>query len=233
MMLWATGCSHTFGDDLEDKTTAWPFLLADKLHLQCVNNAVSGGSNDRIMYEVVKADPSSLVVISWSYIERFTRYNHVNYQINFNPQLCHHLLGNEDSYKQYGKMHYAHWHNELYAFKLWLQQIIFVQTFFKNHNQPYIMFNAAYNRYDRYTVPRHEFNNSVRELVCFDQMNDRQLEAEYNEIEKYTEIIDYTCFYDMNFHITDLHSKFKTGETGHLLEEGHEEIAQRIYEFYV
>ena len=232
-MLWETGCSHTYGDDLEDKEKAWPYLLSDKLNLSCVNNAISGGSNDRIVYETLKSNTSSLVVIAWTYIERFTQYNTANYQINFNPQLKHEMMSNDYTFEQYGKLHYAHWYNDLYAFKLWLQQIILVQSYLIRLNQPYIMINANNNRYNRYSVPHSEFNNSIRDLVCFDLMTDVQLTNEYNEIQKYISMIDLTYFYDITFSITDLDSKFATGKTNHLLEDGHAEIARRIYEFYV
>ena len=56
-MLWATGCSPLYGDDLTDKTKAWPYVLADMLGLQCKNNGVSGRSNERIVYETVKSNP--------------------------------------------------------------------------------------------------------------------------------------------------------------------------------
>jgi len=230
MMLWTTGCSHTYGDDLEYKKQAWPFLLATKLGIECTNNAVSGGSNERIVYETLKSEKCDLVIIAWTYKERFTRYDKNNFQINFNPQLKHTLYSDKAEFVDYGKLHYAYWQNTLYSFKLWLQQIILLQNYLKQNNQRYLMLNAAYNQYDIFVTKQENFNDSVRDYVCFDQMNDDQLLAEYSEIQKYIDMIDTRCYYNISqFHITDLHKCYATGSTGHLMEEGHEEIANRLY----
>ena len=230
-MLWATGCSHTYGDDLQDKTQAWPYLLANMLDLECVNNAVSGGSNERIVYQTVKSNPCKLKVIAWSYIERITRYNpENNFEVNFNPQLSHKLYENDYAFKEYGKLHYGKWYNDLYAFKSWLQQIILLQKYLDNRQQSYIMLNASHNRYSRYVTDWKNFNNSVKDLVCFDNMTDDQLYAEHCEIQQYIDLIDTRRYYNIqDFYITQLNENYPTGKTGHLLEEAQQEIAKRLY----
>ena len=54
MRLYFNGCSHTFGDDLTDRNCAWPALISKKLNCEFVNDAASGGSNDRIMYKTAQ-----------------------------------------------------------------------------------------------------------------------------------------------------------------------------------
>ena len=228
-MLWATGCSHTYGDDLQDKTQAWPYLLANMLDLECVNNAVSGGSNERTIYQTVKSQPSTLKVIAWTHIERTTRYDQDNnFEVNFNPHLIHKLYANDYAFKEYGKLHYSKWYNDLYAFKNWLQQIILLQKYLQD--QPYIMISAADNRYSCYTADWENFNTSIQDFVCFDTMNDDQLHAEHCEIQQYIDLIDTRCYYNIqDFHITQLSKTYPTGPTGHLLEEAQQEIAKRLY----
>jgi len=228
-MLWATGCSHTYGDDLQDKTQAWPYLLANMLDLECVNNAVSGGSNERIVYQTVKSKPTKLKIIAWTYIERFTRYDPSNnFEINFNPALEHSLYGQQPNFKKYGKLHYMHWYNDLYAFKQWLQQIILIQKFL--HNQSYVMINTTDNRFKYYTANWEDFIASVKNFVCFDNMNDEQLYAEYCEIQQYIDLIDTRCYYNIqDFYITQLNEIYPIGKTGHLLEEAQQEIAKKLY----
>jgi len=228
-MLWATGCSHTYGDDLADKTQAWPYLLANMLDLECVNNAVSGGSNERIVYETVKSKPATLKVIAWTYIERTTRHDpENNFEVHFNPQLAHALYKNNPVFKKYGKLHYMHWYNDLYAFKLWLQQIILLQKYLVN--QPYIMINAAGNRFEHYTSSWDTFNENIKQFVCFDSMNDDQLYDEHCEIQQYIDLINTRCYYNIeDFYITQLNKTYSTGKTGHLLEEAQQEIAKRLY----
>ena len=229
-MIWSTGCSHTYGDDLEDKKLAWPHMLADMLGTECVNNATSGGSNDRIVYETVKADPADLYIIAWTYKERFTRYDPNNYQINFNPNLVHDMYSNRWEFTEYGKLHYTFWHNQLYSFKLWLQQIILLQRYLESKSQNYLMLNANHNNYEIFVTDWLNFNQSVRDYVCFDQMNDIQLQAEHAEIQQYIDNISKECYYKLDtFCITDLHDDYPLGDSGHLLEQGHREIANRLY----
>ena len=54
MRLYFNGCSHTFGDDLLYRNQAWPSLIAKKLQCDFVNDSVSGGTNDRIVYRTIK-----------------------------------------------------------------------------------------------------------------------------------------------------------------------------------
>jgi len=228
-MLWVTGCSHTYGNDLVDKTQAWPYLLANMLGLDCVNNAVSGGSNERIVYQTIKSKPASLKIIAWSYIERTTRYDpDNNFEVNFNPQLVHTLYDKRDSFLQYGKLHYTQWYNDLYAFKQWLQQIILLQRYL--HDQPYLMLNATHNRFENYTSSWETFNSNVKEFVCFNHMSDEELYNEHCEIQQYLDLIDTRCYYNINeFYITKLHETYPVGKTGHLLDQAQEEIAKRLY----
>lgn len=228
-MLWVTGCSHTYGDDLTDKTQAWPYLLANMLELDCVNNAVSGGSNERIVYQTVKSKPTTLKIIAWTHIERTTRYDpDNNFEVNFNPQLKHSLYGKRDSFKKYSKLHYMHWYNDLYAFKHWLQQIILLQRYMQD--QPYVMLNATHNRYSSYVSEWKNFNNNIKNLVCFDVMTDEQLYAQYCKIQQYIDLIDTRCYYNIeDFYITQLRLIYPIGKTGHLLEEAQQEIAKKLY----
>jgi len=231
-MLWATGCSHTYGDDLADKLSSWPYLLAEKLGMHCVNNAMSGGSNERIVYESLKADFFEIAVIAWTWKGRFTRYDEANnYQINFTSSLTHSDYKNLYHFKQYGKLHYTHWSNNLYNFKLWLQQIILLQRYFESRSQKYLMLNAADNNYSAFTSDWDKFNLNIKDLICFDHMNDEQLFQEHVEIQKYIAEINTNCYYNISeFHITDLHDEYPVGGTGHLLEAGHQHLANRLYD---
>lgn len=228
-MLWATGCSQVYGDDLTDKTKAWPYVLADMLGLQCKNNGVSGSSNERIVYETVKSNPASIKIIAWTFIERFTRYDpDNNFEVNFNPGLTNDYYGKEKKFIDYANMHYKYWYNDLYAFKNWLQQIIMLQRFLKD--QPYVMINSHPNRYKQYTSDWKNFNNSIKDYVCFDYMNDDQLYEEHCEIKHYVDLIDTRCYYNLgSFYLRELEDIYPLGPTGHLIEEGHQEIAKRLY----
>ena len=143
MKIYANRCSFTYGDELvHPEQTAWPILLANKLNCTVVNNAVSGGTNSRTIYHTIKniQQDYDLYLIAWTTYSRFTFYkSDNNFETNFNPQLKHTLYSSEKFYADWGNTLYKHWYNELYAFKLWLQQIIQLQSLLRNKN--YLMIN--------------------------------------------------------------------------------------------
>ena len=234
MRLYFNGCSHTFGDDLLDKNLAWPALVADHSKLNFLNDSVSGGTNDRIMYRTIKhADQFDKFYIAWTYTSRFTRYRaDNNHDVNFNSQLKNSLYDTSIEFKDYGKLHYSHWHNELYAFKLWLQNIILLQRFFESIKKPYVMINADNNLIDRWTVGWPLFNNSVKSLLCFDLMNDDQLYAEHIEIQSLIKQINFDRYIGWNtWWLTKMSEQYPVSSSGHLLEEGHKATAQYILKY--
>lgn len=231
MRLYFNGCSHTYGDDLNNKNLAWPAVLSNQLGYSFVNDSMSGGTNDRIKYRTLKyADQFDKFYIAWTYTSRFTRYRaDNNHDVNFNAQMANSLYGNTPEYQQYGKIHYSIWHNELYAFKIWLQDIILLQRFFESIKKPYVMINADNNLIDRWTVSCELFNNSVKSLLCFDLMDDEQLYNEHVEIQNLIKQIDLSKYIGWNsWWLTQMLKYYPVGNTNHLLSEGHQVTAQYI-----
>jgi hypothetical protein len=232
MKLYFNGCSHTWGDDLSDPDSqAWPSLIAKQLDCDFVNDAVSGGTNDRIVYRAIKNIQNfDKFYIAWTYITRFTRYrSDNNHEVNFNPWLKHSLYGSSQEFTNYSQLHYTCWYNELYAFKIWLQNIILLQRLFESENKSYIMINANHNNLDRWIVPWQNFNSSVKPLLCFDLMNDQQLYDEHVEIQSLIQKINFTKFFGWgSWCITDLALNYPVGTTGHLLTQGHQAVADYI-----
>jgi hypothetical protein len=234
-MIYTNGCSFTYGDELSDPSLAWPYLLAKKLNVEVFNDAVSGGTNYRTVYRTTKniKEDYELYVIAWTSNARHTYYKaDNNFEINFNPQLVNKLYGNEKFYSQWGKDLYLHWHNELYSFKMWLQQIIHLQAVFEKFNKKFLMINTMPNNLDSWLAPRQQFVNAVRSLVNFNLMSNEQIFAEYDEINYYVSCINKENYYKWNeFSITSLTDQFAVGPYGHLLEEGHEYISNSIYNY--
>lgn len=230
MKLFFTGCSFTYGDDLENPTeTAWPALVSGPN--QFTNAAVSGGTNERSVYQVIKnIDQFDKFYIAWTYIERFTRYRaENNFEVNFNPGFKHTLYGRTPDFIEYAKLHYTIWYNNLYSFKLWLQQIVLLQSYLDKKNKQYLMINATDNHIKSWLEPWNSFRDSVKSLLCFDVMDDDQLMAEHLEIQNIVKNIDMTKFLGWGtWTIVDLLPKYPKGPTGHLLEDGHRAIADYI-----
>ena len=69
MKIYANGCSFTYGDELTDPYSAWPYRLADRLGWEVHNMGQSGCSNTSIVrrcMEELCANHYDLVVIGWT-----------------------------------------------------------------------------------------------------------------------------------------------------------------------
>lgn len=233
-MIYTNGCSFTHGDELLDPCKAWPYLLAEQLQTTVVNDAVSGGTNYRTVYRTIKhlKDQFDLYIIAWTTNTRYTFYkSDNNFEINFNPQLKNGLYSKESYYNQWGKTLYQHWHNELYATKLWLQQIIQLQAILEKNKKKYFMLNTFPNNLHKWLSPEDQFINSVKSVINFDLMNDDQIFAEHCEIQYYVECINKETFYQWNqFHIATLTEHFLTGPNGHFLDAGHKHLSELLHQ---
>jgi hypothetical protein len=232
MRIYATGCSFTYGDELKNPSvSAWPVLLANKLGGNVVNDAVSGGTNQRNVYRTIKnmQEDFDLYIIAWTSYSRFTVYkSDNNFEINFNPLLENKLYGQDKWYRDWGKVYYTVWYNQLYSFKLWLQQIIQLQAVLQG--KACLMVNTMTNDVNKWTEGWPKFVDQVKSMINFDIMNDEQIFAEYKEIQYYIEQIDKSKFYNWNqFTIQDLCSQFECGPGGHILEEGHSHLSELIH----
>ena len=80
-MIHAIGDSFTYGDELKNPNkSAWPAKLAEKLSASINNNAVSGGTNSRTVYQTIKNTQENydLYLIAWTTYSRFTFYKSDN-----------------------------------------------------------------------------------------------------------------------------------------------------------
>ena len=233
MRIYACGCSFTYGDELVNpKIQAWPALLANKLQSTVDNYAIGGGSNYRTVYQTIKNIKNNydLHLIAWTSYSRFTFYkSDNNYDVGFSPCLStSSLYVNEKYYYNWGNDLYKYWYNELFAFKLWLQQIIQLQQVLKD--KKYLMLNTMENNLSKWLAPKEYFINSVKGLINSDIMIDEQIFDEHREIQYYISLIDFSKFYRWNeFHIMELCDRFPCGPERHILEEGHEYLANLIY----
>ena len=131
-------------------------------------------------------------------------------------------------------MYYKHWFNELYQFKQWLQQIILLQSLFKEKNKKYIMLNTFNNQLDKWCSSEDKFISSVQPLLeFFDYLSDDLLLKEHRQIQNLLSMIDYSNFSKFNeWWIGDYCDKFPVGPGGHILEDGHIAVAELLINFY-
>ena len=245
MNFYFNGCSFTYGDELKNlELDCWPALVAKNQQANFVNDAVSGGTNYRTVYKTLhNINKFDCFFIAWTDYNRFTEYNPVdNYEINFNPHLkintslhvSDDLKINYWKFKDYAEIYYKHWQNELFNFKTWLQQIIFLQILFEKYHKKYVMINTFSNNLEHWLQPKHNFISAVRHLFpFFDNFSDDQLLDEHEQIQKLCGMIDTSRFIGWNdFCIRNLPENIARGPQGHILEDGHKLVAEKILYHY-
>jgi hypothetical protein len=245
MKLYFNGCSFTYGDDLDNpEKNSWPTAVSTKLGFSFLNDAVSGGTNERTIYKtILNIDAYDYFFIAWTEYARFTKYNPIdNYEINFTPQLSldpslhisDDLKINYSKYKNYGELYYKHWFNELFEFKKWLQQIIMLQSVFKIRRKKYLMINTFHNHLSNWLSPQETFIDEVKNLlIFFDYISDPQLMQEHLQIQNLVAMIDTASFVDWNYWcIIDETQKHPIGKKGHILEDGHQAVANKVINHY-
>jgi lysophospholipase L1-like esterase len=238
MKIYVAGDSWVYGDGLKSPNTqAWPAVLGNKLGAEVYNDSCLSGSNEHFVYRAIKhlEKDIDLYIIVWTSVAKFTFYkSDNNFEAHFNPLLVHKFFGEEDYYKIWGRTLFQVWYNRLYAFKLWLQQIIQLQTMFIRYNKNYLMLNTHYNDLDRWLNPWPEFIDSVKKLINFDLMTDEQIRAEYDEIQFYLRQIDTNRFYGWNsFYLHQLKSILIANNHwlgNHPTADGHMYIADMLYD---
>lgn len=128
--LIAFGCSHTYGEGLPDcigtlnkpgvpipppSKFSWPYLLADKLSLECINYAVCGASNKEIQHSILDADlnKNDTVVVLWTHHNR-TCFLHSKKKspYQFMPSYTEKRKGNPPARRNLNKIFYTHLFNE-------------------------------------------------------------------------------------------------------------------------
>lgn len=245
MRVYFNGCSHTYGDELKNPVSdSWPSLVSAELSCSFTNDAVTGGTNERIVYNTVSnLNNYDFFIIAWTDYARFTEYNPAdNYEINFNPGLnldtslhsSNDLKDNYAKYKDYGTLYYKHWYNDLYAFKQWLQQIILLQNLFENNNKSYIMLNSTRNNLDLWLSAEKLFISHTKHLLpFFNFLNDQQILNFSNDIKNLVSSINTSTFVEWNnWYITKPGPLVEFGPGGHLLEEGQKQVAKKVIQTY-
>ena len=209
-LLYTIGDSFTYGQELPDPNQqAWPRLLADKLDYRLLNDGRPGVGNEFIVKKTIQAvaeHKPDLVVVAWT---SCGRQEHADEWGAYDiwPG-CSSRVFDEDPKLQYRKelIKYITVNNNAeHEYRRWLRQVILLQSFLQNHGIEYIMCNVFDNQ--------HRFGKY------------------YKDNQRYYELIDDTKFVGWP---TDgfVEWAYDTphGPGGHPLEQGHKQIAEKIYE---
>jgi lysophospholipase L1-like esterase len=204
-MIYAIGDSFTFGDELPSQDLAWPSILSKRLNKEIVNKGRPATGNNRMVKRAIDAviNQTEMIIIGWSDCNRqeFADENGI-YDIWAGRNFRSFL----DDTHRIGLIKYmTAYDTPEYYYAKWLRQIILVQSLCKLHNIPCVMFiscgaNESHNLY-------------------------------YKRFDKLINAIDQSFFVsDMSTSVADWTWGTPHGPNGHPLEQGHEIMADKIYE---
>jgi len=200
MKLLTVGDSFTYGEELAELTSAWPFLLGNTLGYEVTNLAKPGSGNTRMIRHCVEQVGNyDLVIIAWSHFARMEFADELGpydlwpgcnrYQAEFSKWRTHII--------DYITLH----HNDQYQYNQHLINIILLQNFLKQNNRSYIMLDAFGN-----TKVRNldiELDNLIDTTHYLGWPDESMMEWTYGSPQ---------------------------GPCGHFLEDGHRIVADKIYE---
>jgi hypothetical protein len=212
MTLLTLGDSFTYGEELQSPSeNCWPQQLANMLDLPLVNLGKPSNSNPAICRQLIdyfarKQNPiPSLVVIGWSSPGR-TEHSDISGNFNIWPGYSGQLFKQSHPWRDELLRYTNQYHNDSYLFELYFNQLVFVQSFLKSKGIDYVMLDTVGNEYYKNNFAS-QYGYATH-LLDFDKMISWPNEGMIEWADEYPK-----------------------GPNGHFLEEGHQVVAEKIYQF--
>ena len=204
MKLLTVGDSFTYGDELTNpKEDAWPIVLARKLNTNLINRGDPGCCNWRMVRWVLESSKEvDLVIIAWSSFLRIEFADESGDYVLW-PGSKSKWFTNYASSRVELLNHITLHHNEEYLYKQYLNYIILIQNYLKQQNKKYIMLDTFDNHNYRTMANTQKLSEQVETNYFLGWPNESMMEWTHG------------C---------------PKGPGGHFLEQGHEIVANKIYE---
>jgi len=200
MRLLAVGDSFTYGEELSNLNNAWPYLLGNKLGYEITNLAKPGSGNTRMIRHAVEQINNYDLIVIAWSHFARTELADENGFYDLWPG-CSILPHKEFSLWRSDVInYYSKHHNDQYLYNQYLINIILIQQYLKFNNKKYIMLDTFGNN-------NYRKNNTVVD----------QIDPTYYIGWPTTTMMEWT------------HGCLK-GPGDHFLEQGHEIVADKIYE---
>lgn len=148
--LLAVGDSFTYGDELADRSLAWPVVLGNKLGYTTDNRGESGSSNPSILRRTINylaENPADLVAIGWTSPGRIEWKDCVNEEWDLWPGCQSKNLLQATPWRAELLNYINQYHDPAYLFELYLIQVIALQSYCQVNNIPCVMINSHYRDY--------------------------------------------------------------------------------------
>lgn len=208
MKLITIGDSFTYGEELENRHDAWPQVLANKLGYEVINLGTPAASNDKILRKAVDyliTDSADLIVIGWSNIGRSEYADEFGYYDVWPGYQGNLFKRDECEWRNELVDYVSRYHNSESMHLKFVQQVLLLQSYLKQKQIKYVMCNIVQNEYyKKKTFDGH---------LAYHAQVDKETFLGYNE----SGMLEWT------YGVTK-------GPGGHFLEQGHQIVADRIYE---
>lgn len=206
-MIHAIGDSFTYGDELASQELAWPALLSKKINTHVVNLGRPATGNKRMVKRAIDAtiDKSQLIIIGWSDCNRQEFADNIGIYDIWAGRNYRAFQINDPTHRINLIKYLTAYDTPEYYYAEWLRQVILIQSLCKLHSIPCVMFIAcgAY-------ISHQQYHQNFKKLV---------------------DAIDHSMFVDGMFtSVGEWCYGTPHGPNGHPLEQGHEIIAEKIYE---
>lgn len=202
MRLLTVGDSFTYGEELEDLTSAWPFILGKKLKYHVTNLALPSKSNNYMVRTVIEnISDYDIIIVAWSHFAR-SEYGDSRGTYDIWPGNQGTLFFGELGYRKNLIDYISRYYDDKYLYTEYLLNIILLQSFLSQHNRKYIMIDAFGNTKAR------NLNTSLNKLINTEYFLGWPMES----------MMEWTY-------------GTAQGPNGHFLEQGHEIVAKKLYEY--
>lgn len=203
------GCSFTYGEELDDLTQCWPQQLANKLKCDnLVNLAEPAASNDKMVRKIIdhlSANSADLVVIGWSMPGRSEYADEFGYYDVWPGYSGKLFVKDGTEWRKELVDYFNRYHNSEAIHRKWMHQVLMMQGLLNDMGIKYIMLSVVQNDYYKKRI----FENY--ELLVDKVNKERFIDFGISGMLEWTHGVP-------------------QGKGGHFLVEGHQIVANRVYE---
>jgi len=203
MKLLTLGDSFTYGEELANKSLAWPALVAGQIDCELTNLAKPGSGNTNIVRQCIEQlDNYDMVIIAWSH---FARIEFADEFGVYDTWPGHTGVVFKDNLAFRGGLikYITSYYDDDYLYRQYLINIILIQNYLKIKNKRYIMLDTFGNTEKLKRIENQDLTKQIDQKLF--------LGWPYQSMMEWT----YRC---------------SQGPNGHFLEDGHRIVAEKINE---
>lgn len=203
MKILTLGDSFTYGEELQDTNTAWPYLLAQRLHGTVSNLGRPAQGNTRMAREcVLSGNEYDLVIIAWSHFARI-EFSDEKGTYDIWPGSNTNMFTHPDvTFRQELVSYITRHYSDEYLYNQYLLNILSCQRYLEQYQVRYVFLDAFDNNEHRH-LGNHRLQQQINPNYYLGWPNETMMEWTYG------------C---------------SQGPRGHFLDQGHIKVADKIYE---